>query len=251
MKIHSSPEYCVALLACVATLHAAADAPVFTLSMGIRGSQTWACYSQNRPYPWIRADASSNGEVLKQGNVPFDIQVTFAPNRIDWVLSPSTSAIVAGFGCIDGCCGDGNLHVISPPPSVSCGAPIFPAFVPDWYGGCRPDQWSGAPVMSVIADGLPDPGHCRGAGSPYNDWLLAGCQSGTVRYTFCREDFDASGSIDGGDLGALLACWGAGNETYPPIFMCERVDLDDDGTISGADLGILLSRWGECAIPSG
>jgi hypothetical protein len=196
----------------------------------------------------MRVEASSNGSVIKQGNVPFDITISFSPNRVDWVLTPSTSDIVRGAGCADGCCGDGDMHGISPLPSVTCGSPLYPPYLPDYLGGCRPDQSSGTPSTSVIAEGLPNPEHCGWGG--ITDYILGGCQSGTVRYTFCREDFDASGSIDGGDLGILLAVWGAGDETYPPMWMCARVDLDDSGSIDGADLGILLAHWGECAVPN-
>jgi len=82
------------------------------------------------------------------------------------------------------------------------------------------------------------------------EFVLAGCQSGEVRYTFCREDFDASGTIDGSDLGTLLAYWGWGNSDGNPIYFVARLDLDDSGAIDGADLGILLAHWGECAVPN-
>ena len=45
-------------------------------------------------------------------------------------------------------------------------------------------------------------------------------------------DFDCDGSIDGADLGALLAAWGTPDG-----------DLNGDGTTDGADLGVLLSDW--------
>jgi hypothetical protein len=243
-----------ALLVFAMCLPSSGGPPVFTFSMGIQGGQDIVCfycpdgtYQCPRPVAWMRVDASSNGTVIKQGNVPFDISISFSPNRVDWVLTPSTSDIVRGAGCADGCCSHGDMYGVSP-PSVDCTAPIFPPFVPEWFEGCRPDWWSGIPNTSVIAEWLPNPHFC--SGGVYASWLLGGCQSGTVRYTFCREDFDASGSIDGGDLGILLAVWGAGDETYPPIWMCARADLDDSGSIDGADLGILLAHWGDCAIPN-
>ncbi len=52
----------------------------------------------------------------------------------------------------------------------------------------------------------------------------------------CTGDIDASGVVDGADLGILLSTWGA---TGP-------ADLDANGTVDGADLGILLSAWGGC-----
>ena len=51
----------------------------------------------------------------------------------------------------------------------------------------------------------------------------------------CPADLDASGSVDGADLGAMLAAWGTAT-----------ADVDGDGTTDGADLGSLLASWGSC-----
>lgn len=51
-------------------------------------------------------------------------------------------------------------------------------------------------------------------------------------------DFDGDGDVDGGDLGVLLALWGA----CPGGSMCVA-DLNDDGIVDGADLGALLANW--------
>jgi hypothetical protein len=45
-------------------------------------------------------------------------------------------------------------------------------------------------------------------------------------------DLDGNGTVDGGDLGLLLAGW---NSSLP--------DLDGDGLCDGADLGLLLAAW--------
>ncbi|NCF39075.1 MAG: hypothetical protein GWP75_03040 [Planctomycetia bacterium] len=49
-------------------------------------------------------------------------------------------------------------------------------------------------------------------------------------------DLDGNGSVDGADLGIMLAAWGVCPPTCPP-------DLDDDGRVDGADLGLLLIDW--------
>lgn len=56
----------------------------------------------------------------------------------------------------------------------------------------------------------------------------------------CPSDADLNndGQVDGADLGALLAAWGA-----CPAGCCEE-DLTNDGQVDGADLGMLLSEWG-------
>ena len=51
----------------------------------------------------------------------------------------------------------------------------------------------------------------------------------------CPGDFNHDGSVDGGDLGFLLAAWGGPD-----------ADLDGDGNTDGGDLGLFLSVWGPC-----
>jgi hypothetical protein len=51
-------------------------------------------------------------------------------------------------------------------------------------------------------------------------------------------DIDASGEVDGGDLGLLLGAWDSTDTA---------ADLNGDGIVDGADLGILLGNWGPCA----
>ncbi|MFO0873661.1 MAG: FG-GAP-like repeat-containing protein [Phycisphaerales bacterium] len=53
----------------------------------------------------------------------------------------------------------------------------------------------------------------------------------------CPGDFDASGAVDGADLGVLLGAWGGPSAS---------ADLNGDGTVDGADLGVLLGAWGMC-----
>lgn len=55
----------------------------------------------------------------------------------------------------------------------------------------------------------------------------------------CFGDLNGNASVDGADLGLLLAAWG---DDFPG-------DLDDSGTIDGADLGLLLAAWGPCPAP--
>ena len=53
----------------------------------------------------------------------------------------------------------------------------------------------------------------------------------------CRSDVDCSGVVDAGDLGQLLAAWGASQAQY---------DLNMDGTVDAGDLGLILAYWGTC-----
>jgi hypothetical protein len=53
----------------------------------------------------------------------------------------------------------------------------------------------------------------------------------------CPWDIDASGIIDGADLGLLLLNW----DTDDPA-----ADVNADGLVDGADLGLVLLNWGPC-----
>lgn len=52
----------------------------------------------------------------------------------------------------------------------------------------------------------------------------------------CEPDLDGSGTVDGADLGLLIAQFG--NQGGP-------ADLDGSGLVDGGDLGLLLAAWGE------
>jgi formylglycine-generating enzyme required for sulfatase activity len=52
---------------------------------------------------------------------------------------------------------------------------------------------------------------------------------------YARGDFGLDGSVDGKDLGYMLASWGSAD----PF-----ADLDGDQVVNGADLGKLLANWG-------
>ncbi|MFM1824284.1 MAG: hypothetical protein RI967_2550 [Planctomycetota bacterium] len=56
----------------------------------------------------------------------------------------------------------------------------------------------------------------------------------------CPADIDGSGSVDGGDLTALLAAWQQAGPEY------EWLDLDGSGIVDGGDLAVILAGWGSC-----
>ncbi len=67
------------------------------------------------------------------------------------------------------------------------------------------------------------------------------CISG--QQPLCIGDLDHNGSVDGADLGLLLAAWGSSGRGGE--------DLDGSGVVNGGDLGLLLSTWGGCVIETG
>ena len=54
-------------------------------------------------------------------------------------------------------------------------------------------------------------------------------------------DLDGSGTVEGADVGLLLAAWGPCSACSP--FLCPA-DLTGDCAVDGADLGALLANWG-------
>ncbi|MEE2972373.1 MAG: FG-GAP-like repeat-containing protein [Planctomycetota bacterium] len=49
----------------------------------------------------------------------------------------------------------------------------------------------------------------------------------------CPEDLNGDGTVDGADMGLLIAAWGT-----------PGADIDGDGTTNGADMGLLIAAWG-------
>lgn len=56
----------------------------------------------------------------------------------------------------------------------------------------------------------------------------------------CPSDINATGTVDGQDLGILLAGWG------PCGTAACAADINGDDTVDGIDLGTLLAGWGAC-----
>ena len=97
-------------------------------------------------------------------------------------------------------------------------------------------------VRRTLSTFLPSPGPFRirfrardlGTGS----LVEAGVDDVRIEKAGCSwapGDLNRDGSVDGADLGLLLADWGS------PRF--PDADINRDGTVNGADLGILLSNW--------
>ena len=61
----------------------------------------------------------------------------------------------------------------------------------------------------------------------------------------CAGDIVTDGTVNGADLGTLLAYWGPANSGA----FSRASDINSDGRIDGSDLGVLLSNWGTCQYP--
>jgi hypothetical protein len=89
-------------------------------------------------------------------------------------------------------------------------------------------------------------GNGSGTGFSDNGWLVARFGDTVAGlYTIarirvepgvaCVADVDGNGTVDGGDLAAVLAGWGSASP-----------DLDGDGVVGGSDLAVVLAAWGTC-----
>jgi hypothetical protein len=226
-----------AVLVSAVCLHSTADQPIFTLTTGVSKGADWVCYKYHPNLPQgvsFHALATSAGTVSITGDCIEDLtsSFVFASNSVTWTIDPNWSWTTCGR-----CWTEDYMYLAAEQPRLSANAPFFPEYrVPSsvvhtseaGHTGEARYSW-GDPMSTHVDEGL--------------------SRSGAFRFTFCRDDLDASGSIDGGDLGMLLAWWGA-SEVDGSLWFCSRMDFDNSGAIDGADLGILLAHWGDCAIPN-
>jgi hypothetical protein len=186
------------------------------------------------------------------------------PDATAWMLASTTGEMTVGGSCSDiegvfelkgnvlhwevivdwGRCGPPGSCIIEtgypqgPPPIIRCDRPFFASF---WIGSGAADDAFG--TSTGVLESPPIPRLFWGL------WCWSGAcglNGGSLAVTFTRSDFDASGSVDGTDLGTLMSCWGY---SAPPELPFGRLDLDSDGRIGGGDLGILLANWGPCDWP--
>jgi len=119
------------------------------------------------------------------------------------------------------------------------------------FSGPYPMRWNNyygaAPNQAIIewsadcnGDGIVDYGQILdGSLSDVNgDGVPDSCQAPCT-----PADLNDDGTVDGADLGALLADWG------PALDRAVPSDLNMDGVVNGADLGALLATWGPCKVP--
>ena len=115
-----------------------------------------------------------------------------------------------------------------------CGSSVWNnAAIVEWSADCNSDgivdygQILAGTLDDANANGVPD--RCECATNPG----LPSC---------CLGDIVNDRTVNGADLGTLLAFWGPVTSGAFSI----ASDLNNDGHIDGADLGILLAYWGAC-----
>ena len=104
-------------------------------------------------------------------------------------------------------------------------APLPVGYIVEWSADCNNDgivdygQILLGELADLDANGIPD----------------------TCEIVSCNDaDLTQNGTVDGADLGAILAFWGPTGQVLP------QADINRDGQVNGADIGLLLSFWGPC-----
>ena len=224
------------LLATGACLVAEADPPVFTFTTGLARVGYWACdiYWPGRPQGQsLAVTATSDGTVSLTGTCTESASatVTFTRTAVKWRVGQDW------WGC--GRCASQEYAGYDPSqPRISCSVPFYTQFVSPnistdgAYTGNAQHSW-GHPGWQQVGS---------------SDLLEAISANGEMGITFCRDDFDASGTIDGGDISMMMLWWGS-NNANGSLFFCSRMDLDDDGAVGSSDLSLMLLDWGECPTP--
>ena len=111
--------------------------------------------------------------------------------------------------------------------------------------------WMQTDITPEVAGGLPELGGSwdfengvLDATGVNNGWLEGSAEieaQDRPDPVICEGDLDASGAVDGADLGIVLGVWGpCGDPSQCPE------DINRDGVVDGADLAALLSGWGFC-----
>ena len=110
-------------------------------------------------------------------------------------------------------------------------------YIIEWDADCNSDgivdygQILNGALADANTNGVPD--ICECATHPE----LGACR--------CAGDIVTDGTVNGADLGTLLAYWGPANSGT----FSRASDINSDGRIDGSDLGVLLSNWGTCQYP--
>ena len=199
---------------------------------------------------WLQAESSAMGSGAHLASFTSDTEQTsafqvteFAKQQSIWIgLIQKTGAQEPGGGW---------EWVTGEPVSFSgwtfnnpndYGGENFGEWTPSWGGGWN-DMPEGDLRVALFEwsadcnnDGIVDYGQIRigQLADTNNNGVPDTCE--------CIGDIDTDGTINGSDLGIMLAYWGT-TSIDPASIAC---DLNVDGVVNGSDLGILLASWGPC-----
>ena len=135
----------------------------------------------------------------------------------------------------------GNMNANCWCTSPGCTPPWHTASSGVWVRGAI--EWS----ADCNGDGVVDYGQLVGGqlGDQNSNWKPDICECDQFPglpdcCVCCRADMNQDGSVNGADIGVILAFWGPAGAVFP------RADINRDGDVDGGDLGLLLAHWGGC-----
>lgn len=209
---------------------------MFTFTTGLARFGDWVCnqYPDNLIGQSLAVTATSDGAVSMTGTCTESASatVTFTRTAVKW------SVVQDWWGC-GRCVSSDNYGAGSQQPRISCNVPFYTEFV------ARNMSENGSYSPNAQTSWVYVWWELTGSGGLAQQAISA---NGEMGITFCRDDFDASGAVDGGDISMMMLWWGASNENYT-LYACTRMDLDEDSEIGASDLALLLLDWGECPTP--
>ena len=153
--------------------------------------------------------SSVSGSIICGNTVTYGSQVD-AQGSSSWVDLGGNCGGASCVGCYPDFDGDGLLNEVDNCPAIA-----------------NPGQ------EDCDADGLGDACElAAGAQDVNRDAVPDECQ--------CIADANLDGTVDGGDLAAVLDGWGLADAGKL------AGDIDDDSDVDATDLALLLARWGRC-----
>ena len=175
------------------------------------------------------------------GNVSVDGWVWATREQVQGMLAEFAAA-VAGEGCVSG------SPYANAASAVLWRFGSFPVFdftsmasglTATSGSGALPSSYAYAPSIQTNDKSASDSLICATSAVPKNS-ADSSCGIWLFRAPQCPADLNGDGTVNGADLGTMLAAWGACAGAQCPG------DLNGSGTIDGADLGALLAAWGGC-----
>jgi V8-like Glu-specific endopeptidase len=102
-------------------------------------------------------------------------------------------------------------------------------------GVCVPNITGACCIGTSICIDIPE-SNCNAGGGT---WLGPNtvCADGECKSPSCEADIDGNGSVDVGDLLAVIDAWGQ---------VDSPADINSDGVVNVSDLLIVIRNWGEC-----